>query len=249
MIVRNLNHLMGRAYLEPLIEQEKRNQEWKEFEQECRDEENRRQAERKARYAERGVIGKIALFSSELWQDEKDAWASRKKFTREERQESFKAFSGVALMIVFIWFFLIAAMIFTDAFGFSFFVGYGDEALARVALYAVMASALCLFILIYAMISDALSKDDRPRGARRLKAKDIKPYWMGALFCLAYAVVSVIIDWITGNYLYNPETNSFLLMGLVCIYGAAAFFTLFFWTMAAQIDPHFKNNEEPPLLK
>jgi hypothetical protein len=209
---------------------------WKEFEREMREHKKLKEEERKQKYAERNLIGEIVLFLSELWLTEKDAWASHKWPDKEGLKEFGRGVSGLVLMTLFILVFSVGLMGVVSVFGFSFYVGHGDESPTRVALYAIFAAAFCSFILVYILISDVISKNRR-RDLPKLTAKDIKPYWTGTIFCLIYAMLSVLIDWITGNYLYDPESNYFLQFGLMGIYGLSAFFTFYFWARVARFGP------------
>ncbi len=238
MICRNLRHLMEKHYLEPVLKTVERREYWIAQENEWREIENSRGEERKARYAKRSIIGKIGLFLSELWESEKDAWSSHKSLKKADYKELLIGVGGLILLAIFILFFVGGIITLTGVFGFSFYVGHGDEAPARVALYAVMAASFALFFFVL-LIFFYIKNDHRASEEIRLQAKkDIKSWLLGSLYCLIYGCISIVIDWVTGNYLYGgAEVNSLLQMILLCVYGGAVFFTFYFWAKSTKFGP------------
>lgn len=215
---------------------------WSEYEDEMREHQRQQEEARRQRYAERGIIGKIGLFISEHWQSEKDAWQSQRQrhkgLEKEDYRQMFLVLGGAALLLFSVVAFTGIIVAFTSIFDFSFYVGHGDEAPTRVALYAVMASGASFCFFVFGVFF--YFKNQKKHSDEEIIEimNGVRSCLLGSLYFLLYTIVSVLIDWITGNYLYRgTEANSFLQIILMGVYTVTAFFVFYLWARSTNFGP------------
>ncbi len=161
---------------------------------------------------------------------------------RGEYKELFTAFGGLILITIFMLIIVVGIITVSGFFDFSFYVGYGEEAPARVALQVIMISAFLFATTVWVLVSSRAEryryKDHNIKYIEETRlSDDIRPWWLGALWCLVFSVISILIDFLSAHYLYRDDANIFLQMALTCVYGACAFFIFYLWAVQARFGP------------
>ncbi|MFO0389955.1 MAG: hypothetical protein ACK502_09615 [Alphaproteobacteria bacterium] len=242
--LQKLQLLMETHYLEPVQERIQRGEYWDALQNEWREKREADAAARKARYAERSIIGKGRLYLLELWESEKTAWIGHEWPNKKQVVAFFKysglfllAVCGVGLLTVILWKLFVLL-------GWNPYIPYSEEeSIGGITTVAISVTSILAVANIYALIflrkeyGDENDLNNRMGLPEASISKDIQPWWLGVLWSFIFAVISAVLDTLTSNYMYQEHTNNLFQIGLMCVYGVCAFFIFYLWAKGAKLAP------------